>query len=78
MHGHQEHNSGDSRHSGIGIPSLHKLKSVSAELNEFKKKADEELMIKDNKIPSDDDDHDHEDMLERQRAVLAVNADHDL
>jgi len=41
------------------FPTLHKLKSVSAEMKEFPK-VDEESMIKENKInPDDDRTHDH-------------------
>lgn len=68
-----EGNELDEERLKLGIPTLHKLKSVSAELHEFNNKADEDLMINDNKIPSDDD-HDHE--AARQRVNNAnLNSD---
>jgi hypothetical protein len=76
LHEHPIHHGEGVRLRHIGIPTLHKLKSVSAEQHEFNHKVDEELMIKDNKIPSDDDDHDSA-RNEFHRTVLA-NGDHDL
>ncbi|CAG7784983.1 unnamed protein product, partial [Allacma fusca] len=64
------------------IPTLHKLKSVSEELKEINKAADEELMINRNKIPSDDD-HDQDSAVrihkerERQRAAVSTDEDED-
>lgn len=56
-------------HKGV----IHTLKSVSTELHEYNTKHDQDTMINDNKIPSDDDD-DHEAIArrERQRASITV------
>jgi hypothetical protein len=77
------HHNGHHIHTHEGaLPAaatLHKLKSVSAEIHELNQRLDEDTMINDNKIPSDDDDeHDPAILarLERHRASLA--GQHDL